>query len=230
MPKSSYPKTIEERAKLYLHCMVEIKERLRLVEGACAADTAPLFKNEICSLQFRHICELIAIACLAAQGDFKTQRAFREAYSPALIFNALREIFPFFFPQPSTVTYTPAEGSNPARHHVAANTKGDAYGEQDIIKLWGRAGNDLHRASVDKYLKATFGKPPTLEPIAKHVLGLVRLLETHLIPIGTPETSLLLDVRLVGDEEENVVANFLTLDRNKSTISLATYRSKLVGR
>src|SRR3954453_22754628 len=106
---SSYPKTVEERAKLYLHCMVEIKERLRLIEAILPADIGGLFKNEICSLQFRHICELIAIACLAAQGDFETQRAFREAYGPPEIFNALRTIFPRLFPQCTTVTFTPGK-------------------------------------------------------------------------------------------------------------------------
>lgn len=230
MAGSSYPKTIEERAKLYLHCMVEIKERLRLVQAALAATTGDLFKKEICSLQFRHICELIAIACLAAQGDFKTQRAFREEYSPAKIFNALREIFPAFFPKPSTITYTPGQGGNPAHHHMDfIADKPGAYSEADVVSLWNKSGSDLHRASVKKYLKATFGPPPSLEPVVRHLHGLADLLNTHVIPIGSPDSDVLLDVRMGVDGEETV-ANFLTLDREKSAITLETYRASIVGR
>ena len=207
--------------------MVEIKERLHLINGILPANTNDLFKNEICSLQFRHICELIAISCLAAQGDFKTQKAFRESYSPLEIFNALRTINPHFFPQPSTVTFTKGEDGAPNHHHLEAGTKPDAYTERDIIALWGRSGNDLHRASVKKYLKATFGSAPPLEPIYKHAHGIVRLLETHVIPIGAPDSPVLMDVRM-SDGKDNVVANFLTIDSEKSTISLATYSAGLV--
>lgn len=198
----SYPKTVEERAKLYLHCMVETKERIRLIEGTLVADINGLFKNEICSLQFRHICELIAIACLAAQGDFERQRAFREAYSPAEIFNALRKIFPRFFPQCTTVTLTPGQDGTPDCLRLNANSKPDAFGEVDIVTLWRRSGDDLHRASVKKYLKAAFSPPkPALDPILRNVRGLVQLLETHVVPIGTPDSKLLLDVRLADDED-----------------------------
>lgn len=226
---SSYPKTVEDRAKLYLHCMVEIKERLSLIRGILPADIPDLFKNEICSLQFRHICELIAIACLAAQGDFKTQRAFREAYSPADIFNALRTIFPRFFPQCTTVTFTPGKDGRRDHHHLKANSKPDAYKDADIVKLWGRSGNDLHRASVKKYLKATFGSPPSLDTILRHLRGLIRLLETHVVPIGSPDSKLLLDVRL-SDDDDMVVANFMELDPADGTASVRTWRAQVTER
>lgn len=208
--------------------MLEIRERFRLVQGALAADTGNLFKKEICSLQFRHICELIAIGCLAAQGDFKTQRAFREAYSPALIFNALRQIFGAFVPQPTTVSFVPATDTEPAQHHLEANNKPGAYGEKEVVELWNRCGNDLHRASVDKYLKATFGPPPSMEDVPKHLEGLVSLLDTHVIPIGSPGANVLLDVRM-SDNEDNVIASFMTMDSAAGTISVETYRASLEG-
>lgn len=226
----SYPKTVEERAKLYLHCMVEIKERLGLAANLLPVQGVnDLFKNEICSLQFRHICELIAIACLAAQGDFKTQKAFRESYSPKEIFNALRKTFASFFPEPSTITVTPGKDGKPTEHHLDLNSKPDAYGEADIVKLWNQSGDHLHRASVRKYLKKSFSPSPPLAPILRHLTGLARLLETHVIPIGEPPCPLMLDVRL-ADAEDNVVANFLTIDREAGTIQVATYSAKLTAR
>lgn len=225
---ANYPRTLQERAKLYLHCMVEIKERMNLVQAALNADTADLFKNEICSLQFRHICELIAIACLAAQGDFKTQRAFRESYSPSEIFNALRKIFPHFFPQPTNVTTKPNPDGGMA-HHIEANNKPGAYSEADVTTLWAKCGNDLHRASVKKYLKATFSAGPKIEPVYERLSGLVALLDTHIIPIGDVNTNVLLEVRM-EDGEGNAVAHYVTVDRETGTAQVEGFRAQLTGR
>lgn len=211
--------------------MVEIKERLRLMQGVLPAEgIADLFKNEICSLQFRHICELISIACLAAQGDFKTQRAFREAYSVPEIFSALSRIFPAFFPQPSTVTVTNSENGGPSHHHIDFVTqKPEAFSEAEVVDVWNRSGNDLHRASVTKYLKTTFSNAPSLEPIMRNLRGLGQLLDSHVIPIGKPDSNLLLDVRMIGDDDDNVVAHFLTVDAETSTIAMESYRARVIG-
>ena len=69
MTKLSYPKTDEDKAKVYLHCMVEIKERLRVIETIQSIEMPSLFVKEACFLQLRYVCELIAIGCLVAQGD-----------------------------------------------------------------------------------------------------------------------------------------------------------------
>src|SRR5690348_14610209 len=223
MAKASYPKTTKERAHLYLQCMVEIKERLNITNAILQSDLGALFVHEICCLQYRHICELIAIACLAAQGDFQTQRAFRDEYNPAKIFNALRGLYPNFFPQPSTIT------TSAGHHHLDANSKPDAYREADITKLWSMCGDDLHRTSVTKFLKKAAKAPPPVKVHQRHMTGLVRLLETHVIAIQSSKDRVLLDVRL-RDEEDNVIANFMTIDAEKLAIQIETYRAKLTGR
>ena len=209
--------------------MVEIKERLRLTFQATRMDTADLFKNEICSLQFRHICELIAVACLTAQGDFQTQRAFREEYNPQKIFNALRKIFPNFFPLPTQVTLTPMEGGSANHHHVAVNQSPEALTEKDITDIWSRSGDDLHRLSVNKYLERTFSKSPPLEPVVARANALAALLNTHLIPIGNPEALVYLDVRM-HDDDDNCVAHFITLNSEAGTAEVIGFRAKVVGR
>jgi hypothetical protein len=109
---TEYPKTLADRAKLYLHCMLEMRERLGVINALLEWRIPALFVREMAYLQLRHICEVLAIGCLAAQGDFKTQRAFRKEYRPPIIFDALRQIYPNYFPQPALRTWT--EG----RHHL----------------------------------------------------------------------------------------------------------------
>lgn len=225
---SNYPKTLEDRARLYLHCMVEIKERLRLIPEIVAVDTSDLFKNEICSLQFRHICELLAVACLAAQGDFQTQRAFREEYSPQKIFNALRIRFPNFFPLPTFVTMTPVDGGSSNHHHVEVKQDPGTLNENGIVEMWSRSGDDLHRLSVKKYLKRTFAPPPRLELVVDRVQALGKLLNTHLIPIGDPEDMVFLEVRM-EDGGGNAVAHFITLDQEKGVALVLGFQAKVVA-
>lgn len=224
MAKPKYPKTSEERAKVYLHCMAEIKERLRVIEKVSNEDIQILFAKEICYLELRFICELIAIACLTAQGDFKTQRAFTEEYSPPKIFSALKDIYPQFFPKDAEVI------SQPGRHHVESGHKLDAYGESDIVSLWNEAGSHLHRASVNHYLKKTFTGTPDLSGVAAHVSGIVRLLESHILPIQTNLKYPLMLLVHLDDGDGRIEANFLHLDQEKGTIWFESYKSQLVER
>jgi len=226
MAKLSYPKTNAEKAKLYLHCMVKAKERLHVVVELLALPIAPLFKQELCYLQLRYLCELIAIACLAAQGDYQTQRSFTESYRPPDIFRSLSDLYPDFFPVPAERIITPNGGSR--SHHVQLSHKPDAYAEAEVTSLWRSAGGHLHRASVNKYLQTTFtNKPPELDEIARHLNGLAQLLNSHLIPIQKNPNE---DVRLLiemGERLGPVRMLFLHINHANSTISVEEYAAEL---
>lgn len=225
MAKPFYPKTNAEKAKLYIHCMVEVKERLHIVVSLLDLPMQPLFIQELCYLQFRYICELIAIACLAAQGDYETQRSFTESYKPREIFNALRELYPDFFPVAAERIFTNEGGKR--RHRVEHSHKPDAYAERDITSLWGIAGGHLHRASVKKYLKTTFSQAPKLDSIHRHITGLVRLLDSHLIPIQeNPEEDVRLLVEL-GQIHEPVRMLFLRINHSDGSIVVEEYAAEL---
>lgn len=226
MTKVPYPKTNAEKAKLYLHTMVEVKERLNVVVEILALPVAPLFKQELCYLQFRYVCELIAIACLAAQGDYETQRAFKESHKPPEIFRALRKFYPNFFPVAAQRIVTEANGTR--HHHVEHGHKPDAYGEKEVSSLWQSAGDHLHRASVSKYLRTTFvNKPPELDQIDRHLRGLARLLDAHLIPIQTEaEKEVMLLVEL-GQRHQPARIQFLHLNRDNSTIQIENFEASL---
>lgn len=148
----NYPKTNEEKATLYANAMHEIRMRLQFIEQLLAADMPPLFLYESCQLQLRMCCELFAVACLAAQGDFETHKAFRERYEPPAIFKVLEEHYPNFYPKPSSRTKT-ADG-----WHMDLDTRPSrplAIDRMQVEKIWSLAGSHLHRASVKRYIART---------------------------------------------------------------------------
>jgi hypothetical protein len=227
MAKTSYPETKEERAKIYMHCMHEIKERLAAIDIILLAPMIPLFKHESCQLQLRHICELIAIACLVAQGDFKTQRAFTEEYSPQKIFSALSKLYQHFFPQACEYRYEPG---NPGKHFLTGSQDPDAYREKDIADLWNKTGSHLHRASVKKYLSTTFNPPPNLKPIEGHVRGIRALLETHAIAMQHGETQPVLLQVLMNDPSGKMYAAFLYMDEDTNSVTVEQWQGEVLRR
>lgn len=226
MTKPSYPKTNQEKAKLYLHTMVEVKERLHVIRTILALPIAPLFVQELSYLQLRYICELIAIACLAAQGDYETQKAFTESYRPPEIFKKLRELYPNFFPECAERIITFEDGRR--HHHVKRGHKPDAYVESDVTKLWQISGDHLHRASVSKYLRTTFtNQAPDLTGIKAHLHGLVHLLQTHLIPIQkNPDEDVLLLIEM-GSHDQPARMLFVHLNKEDSTTVIEEYTAAL---
>ena len=227
MAKLSYPKTNDEKAKLYLHAMVEVKERLQNVVTILNLPLAPLFIQEMCYLQFRYICELIAIACLAAQGDYETQRSFTESYKPPEIFKQLRKLYPDFFPESAARTVSDNDGGG-RLHHVDFAHKANAYTESDVTSLWKTSGGHLHRASVQKYLKTTFGnKPPQMKPLLRHLEGLATLLDSHIIPIQkNPDDDLRLLIEM-GVPDEPIRMMFLHINHANNTIAVESYEAQL---
>ena len=145
----TYPKTNLEKADLYVNALHEIRVRLRSIDAIIAAPVAELVQAESCHLQLRMACECLAVACLAAQGDFETHKAFRDDYSPVNIFKALEATYPEFFPTPSIMQKT-EEG-----WHFDDVGHGHPITRAEIEAIWQKSGDHLHRASAKKYLRRT---------------------------------------------------------------------------
>ena len=143
----AFPKTIKERAELYVRAAHEVRFRLRCVDELLVSETEPIFISEFCHLQLRLACECLAIACLAAQGDFATHKAFRDAHEPGKIFDALARLYPGFFPTPSRMIST-GKGS----WHFDDVGQGYAISREGVVKIWNLSGSRLHRGSAKRYL------------------------------------------------------------------------------
>lgn len=95
--KPQMPTSKEEKATAYLNVLSEINARLRLIKSVKLSTLPYGIVRELCHLQLRHICELIAIGCLIVRGDYASSS---DHYSPSKIFRVLEKSYEGFFPQP----------------------------------------------------------------------------------------------------------------------------------
>jgi hypothetical protein len=68
---SRQPTDMANYLNLYCALMEEAKVRISIVEHMLNNDSGlpPAMAREICYLEFRMLCEIIAVACLTAHGD-----------------------------------------------------------------------------------------------------------------------------------------------------------------
>src|SRR5665213_3618026 len=90
---------------LYCDLMEEIKARHSIIENVFAGkfNLPPFAASEFCYLQLRVVCELIALACLAAHGDIEATRKGKlfKAYNADQIIKDLGRLHPDFYPRPT---------------------------------------------------------------------------------------------------------------------------------
>jgi hypothetical protein len=84
--------------------MEELKRRRNIIADVLASkiNLPQGIAIELCYLQLRVICELIALGCLAAHGDIPATRSgkMRKAYAPNTILTELLRLHPQFYPVP----------------------------------------------------------------------------------------------------------------------------------
>jgi hypothetical protein len=109
------------------------------------ADFAAL---ELCYLQLRMLCELVALGCLAAHGDIPDARTSRllNEYKADVILNALEKLHHEFYPIPFRQVPPP-----PGTDINAIEDINDNYlTKPDLLKLYYECGNHLHRGSTSR--------------------------------------------------------------------------------
>jgi len=127
----------EEAMHAYTILMNEAKRRLIAMDIALAGRTGLSERMicEFCFLQLRMLCELIALGCLTAHGDFLTGKL-RGTWQADKIICGLEELHPNFYPHAATDSAT------------AAELKKDVFTKEELVKLWSKCGDVLHRGSI----------------------------------------------------------------------------------
>jgi hypothetical protein len=193
-----------DAAGLYTLLMAEVKRRhgcIRfLLEGENSFE--PMFRREFSFLQLRMICESIALGCLVAHGDIQATRTryFRKLWSAKDIIENLEELHADFFPVPFK-----ARAVGPDHSHLGAGPP-DAFTKTDLLLLYGKCGDVLHRGTRDRLMSRTIPEQTDFPDIAKWTNALRDLLQDHTIlmlggqtvfvcemaggPDGTPKTSI----------------------------------------
>jgi len=131
--------------QLYCNAMTEITLRQKVIADILKREIRMGIRPsyEMCHLEMRMICELIAISCLAAHGDIPATRSGRltSAYEADWILRALGEVHPDFYPFPVKMTKKGSEN--------ALCDNNDPYlTKADVISTYHKCGAVLHRGNI----------------------------------------------------------------------------------
>jgi hypothetical protein len=208
----------EKRAmRVYLPLMDEIVARIN-VYNICVDNEskfAPGLVRELCYLQFRAICELVALGCMAVYGDRKLSRKVIAAYEAPKLIHELQRLDPDCYPQPASIVKVGKEVRITGRSEI------NHLSRSDLIKLWKKAGDILHRAPYSKLIREPDPKLLDLSDVGVWARKIVALLNTHLIPLGP---TALMTVVLRDVETGLPSANILRLSLDDGTASATRHR------
>ena len=130
----------------YLKLMHEVVVRLDLIAAACKGhlNLTPPYALEYCYLQYRRICELVALGCLQLHGDLAVarSRAASKEWNAERIMGLLHKHHPHAFPQCATATRKPNGWS------YVANSKPNALTLSQFKALYSKCGEVLHRGTI----------------------------------------------------------------------------------
>jgi hypothetical protein len=142
--------------ELYANIMMEIRHRIDIV--SCSArelyNIPRLAAYELSYLQFRLVCELIALSSLAAHGDIPATKTGRltKVYQADLILNMLESLHPDFYPIPGKQILD----ANGKVREVIPITSGFLT-KKELISLYHETGHLLHRGAMRDYKQRTAG-------------------------------------------------------------------------
>jgi hypothetical protein len=170
---------------IYCNLMDEIRHRIEIIsktlDGNYQIPVWPAF--ELCYLQLRMICELIALGALAVHGDIPAARTkrMRGQIKADWIINALEKLHPPFYPTPGRQIIHPDGG----RQFIPI--VGDYLTKPKFLKLYRQCGEVLHRGSFKNMHKLP---DLNLDAIGDNVLRIAALLSFHRIALLGTENEL----------------------------------------
>ncbi len=165
--------------QIYLRLMHELAIRIDLVAQACngGLNLTPPYAREYAYLQFRRICELIALGCLQLHGDLplaQTKSAKKEWHADKIM-TLLHKNHPHSFPQAIVREKTP-EGWN-----IRANSKPNALTIKEFKELYSECGGVLHRGTIRSLETNDNFKKSDYDTVFKWHGKIIDLMNEHLI-------------------------------------------------
>lgn len=142
----------DKALETYRTLLAEIKLRVEALDSVLTGHLRLRGKiaEELCYLQLRMICELIAIGCLILHGNLKPKAALFKTYKADWLMGELEKLHPKFFP-------TALENQDPLIGGIfdldGAKKKSGFLTRIELQNLWREAGGKLHRGSAKNILK-----------------------------------------------------------------------------
>lgn len=167
-----------DAAKVYTSIMEEAKFRalsINTLTGPQIALPVPLLR-EFCFLQLRMLCELIALGCLVAHGDIEETKlpALQQSYNAGDIVKRLEKLHANFYPSPRKLVF------NPGHVHLEDYDR-EFLTKDELLTLYGRCGDVLHRGSLRRLLDPKNQSPTDFLDIQHWGQKVLNLLSVHII-------------------------------------------------
>lgn len=170
---------MEESIGLYANIMAEVKVRIEFILRIANAkvEMPALIGREICYLQLRMVCELIALGCLLLHGDIKAAQAkdITKSYKADDLMRRLEAMHADFYPRPSIPTDSDTGITHFEPHPGPYLTK------EDLIELVRRSGNIVHRGNLRRLLKGQERVQAELPDVLEWAQKIISLLDKHLV-------------------------------------------------
>lgn len=169
----------ERAVQRYLPLMHEVATRIDLVAHACEGrlNLAPAYAREYAYLQFRRICELVALGCLQLHGDLPRARssAAQKEWNAEKIMRMLHEDYPHAYPQ--SVIWE----RGPQLHTLRANAKPNALTLKQFKSLYAECGEVLHRGTIRSIEQSPTLKESDYQKVLDWQQRIVDLLNEHIV-------------------------------------------------
>ncbi|MDT0576996.1 hypothetical protein RM533_12540 [Croceicoccus sp. F390] len=142
------PGPSNDRLRIYRDLMEELKLRVNFVICLPQDISYPdLFRFELCQVQVRKVCEIIAIGCLSVHDEFSNITADDLAiWTAPDIFKKLKKVNSNYFPEAVNIQQT-----RPSQTTIF-ELKNSYLSKVELVKVHGRSGNYLHRGSLKRLL------------------------------------------------------------------------------
>lgn len=135
-----------QRLQMYANLMGELKERCEFIVRTSKDSGGDVFRYEVCQLQVRKICEIVALACLCVHDEveeLRTKTAQKE-WNPERIMRRMEALNPKFFPEPIHAEEA-AEGKT-----TVYRLRDNYINKDELLQYWFRSGENLHRGDLHR--------------------------------------------------------------------------------
>lgn len=138
---------------VYANLMEEARYRVEAMDAALSGriPLPDMMLEEFIYLQIRLLCEIVALGCLVAHGDFTQDQItkLRDEYDADRIIKTLAPLSPTFFPEPIRITIRPPSPNDPKGSvNIDLAPAGSYLTKEALLNLYGRTGNYLHRGKL----------------------------------------------------------------------------------
>ncbi len=216
----------------YLPLMHELATRIALAGRICNNDyDIPFpYAREFVYLQFRYMCELIALGCLQLHGDLpiSSSKSIKSEWNAQKIMNLLSKNYSGCFPQ-CVMRVKSDHGWG-----IKVNHDSDALTYSEFKSLYNECGRHLHRGSIRSIKDAGPLGQSHIEQVLRWHRKLVALMNEHLVGRASATSFYLISLRTTSGFPEcslftRTSQNGLDVETFKLNIEDAGYENAILA-